>query len=196
MVSAACFSQTARIPLTAIVLDRITLDDETAADLSPTLLEFIFDICNKKNAVPKEDRTGRDELVRLLLTTPSPLPGNPRLEFDHVEIDAKGIERPTEGSSGGTLFSKACYDGDIALLRIFVELLPALAVAPSQVLSDGTTPLHMAVFSKNVDVVRFAAQLPGADAEKKDNDGNTPVSIAQLMQNAEMQAVLEAEATV
>eukprot|EP01062_Namystynia_karyoxenos_P017122 TRINITY_DN1628_c11_g1_i1.p1 TRINITY_DN1628_c11_g1~~TRINITY_DN1628_c11_g1_i1.p1 ORF type:complete len:1232 (+),score=435.44 TRINITY_DN1628_c11_g1_i1:62-3757(+) len=171
VVGAACFSQTARIPLVAIVLPRVGMDADTAEELSDIMQDFVFDICYARSAIPKEDRSGRLELVRALLT------------HDLIRI-APNAEAP----AGGTLFSRACLDGDMELMKLLIEVLPPDATDATHVLEDSTTPLLQAVISKNLGAVNLALSRPGARraVELPDAEGNTPVSMAQLMQRQDI----------
>eukprot|EP01065_Artemidia_motanka_P050005 TRINITY_DN8451_c0_g1_i1.p1 TRINITY_DN8451_c0_g1~~TRINITY_DN8451_c0_g1_i1.p1 ORF type:complete len:1129 (+),score=408.74 TRINITY_DN8451_c0_g1_i1:48-3389(+) len=178
-VSAACFSQTARIPLALAVLPRVHIAGDALEELKDVLREFLFDICYSRRVIPKENRQGREALVRLLLA--------------HDALAGVDFSLPDE--PGGTLWSRACFDGDVGLMHLFMETLPAGATDSAARLEDGGTPLLQAVLSKNIYALRLALSRPGAGAAVTlaDQEGNTPISVAELMQREDMLDMLRAE---
>jgi len=172
----ACFSMSARIPLMLMCLARLELDAEQWDELRDVVQELVFDLCTQKKLFTREIKDGRLDLIRILLT-------HHMVRFDATMESQNG---------GGTIWSRACFDGDVELMQLLCELLPPAAVDSAMVLEDSTTPLLQSVFSRKVEAVQLAYQQPGASAALTiaDSDGNTPRSIAELMQREDMLKIL------
>eukprot|EP00756_Hemistasia_phaeocysticola_P004632 Hpha_TRINITY_DN12925_c0_g2::TRINITY_DN12925_c0_g2_i1::g.164327::m.164327 len=176
VLTTACFSQSARIPLTLLYLTHVELSAEQWDEVREVIRDFVFELCTQRKLQPREEKNGRLDLLRLLLT-------HKMVQFDSTVESEDG---------GGTIWSRACFDGDVELMKLLVEVLPRAGVDSATILHDSTTPLLQAVLSKNVDALRFAYAEPGADSALliADSDGNTPRSMAALMKREDMLAIL------
>ena len=110
----AFFNQQSRIPLTLLLLQELdqcpslhTQLQLTLEDVSPTLVsEFFSDICNRRKQIPRENRSGRNDLVAYLLA--HPLLGG---------FAALSIGEPSE-LDGHNMLTRACRDGDFEVLEV------------------------------------------------------------------------------
>eukprot|EP00755_Sulcionema_specki_P026972 Sspe_Gene.86870::Locus_57666_Transcript_1_1_Confidence_1.000_Length_1742::g.86870::m.86870 len=173
VVVAACYSQLARIPLTAIVLDRIPLK-VVYDEVKDTLQEFFEDICSHKKALPKEIRTGVHTLIRSMAT-------HPVIDLDWNRQDAVGH----------TIFSRCCADGDLLLLDIIRLHAPKGTISPNEVLGDQTTPLMQAVYRNQLDMVKALVSDKNCDANIATEQGSA-LGWAMQLQRTEIAQVLKA----
>lgn len=136
-LACACFfNQTARIPLTLMLLEFVDIAPHET-DLGQMTREFFEDIASEKKAIPKEDRKRRINLLRLLLN----------------ELPDYRFSMDTEGGDGQTFFTRALYEGDLELVKLIVEE-PERIANVNAAKSDSTTPLIQAVLGNNPQVLK------------------------------------------
>ena len=164
VVSSCMFNQQFRIPATALALkfaDRLKLD-EYCDDLQDMWTEFFADITSSKRAIAREDRNGRIQLIRAMVS------------YNGIPID-----QTTEGPDNQTVFSRAAHEGDTELMKV---LLKSGQIDVNRVQSDSTTALIQAVFSGKVDAVQCLADH-GVDPSHKSDDG-TALAIAESLKRS------------
>ena len=134
-----------RVPLLQCVVGNAKLvpnsawqDEEVQEELQDAFKAIVFD------ARPHEDRNGRLDLLRRMLSLP----------YFH-------IDPAEEGAGKQTIMSRAAQDGDCELLRVLVENMGPLCVdaALERVQSDGTTALLQAVSGGHLAAVEYLVSL-------------------------------------
>eukprot|EP01065_Artemidia_motanka_P051621 TRINITY_DN9131_c1_g1_i1.p1 TRINITY_DN9131_c1_g1~~TRINITY_DN9131_c1_g1_i1.p1 ORF type:complete len:618 (+),score=306.52 TRINITY_DN9131_c1_g1_i1:56-1855(+) len=179
VLASACFSQTRRIPLVAKVLasvDLLPFADECA----PLLQEYFEDVASHARAIPKEERGGRPELLRTLLSLPEAL-------------------RPTAcgdpGPDGLTVFARCVSDGDLVLLDLLRTHAPK-SLTPTDELPDGTTPLQHCVLRGRLDVLRELLSMDGCEVDKETGRGGTALGLAEVLRKDDVAAELRRRGAV
>ena len=161
LVSAATFSQTGRIPAVYLLLGtfwesvkRLCAEQEVAVEeLEPILADFFAEVQSSKRAIPKEDRSQRLAVLKLLCELDAPC-----LNLDVVNAQ-----------DGQTAFSRAAHEGDVAVMQLLVDTGKTGDV--NLVLPDGTTALIRAVFSDSLEAVTLVLDRPFVDVQHKAEDG-------------------------
>ena len=167
-VALACFyHQQYRIPLAHIFLTHPSVDlSGCVDDLQPAWQEFFEDIASHKRAIPNEDRSQRDELIKVMLEHPA-----------GFAIDAEIL-----GSDGRTCFTRACAEGDgyvITMLGFNGKIKDVnLRTSPT-----GLTPLMHAVMSRVTDAVLAVFDLGlEVDVNAVSSDaGGSALTIATML---------------
>jgi ankyrin repeat protein len=173
----AMFNQTMRIPTVLTLLhfphrmefSRLKQDKHVVAAWN----EFFADIACRKRAFPNEDRSGRMELLGLMLA-------NPVLAADPSHIDSDQLD----------VFCRAAHDGDVEVLQL-LRKMKAMPANINAVYADGTTILIHAVFSGDASTVDFVLGLPNIDVNVETENGTAlgvarglhrPKSLTQLLE--------------
>eukprot|EP01062_Namystynia_karyoxenos_P017747 TRINITY_DN16566_c0_g1_i1.p1 TRINITY_DN16566_c0_g1~~TRINITY_DN16566_c0_g1_i1.p1 ORF type:complete len:957 (+),score=192.66 TRINITY_DN16566_c0_g1_i1:108-2978(+) len=172
LLAAACFSQTARIPLTAAVLDRVDITP-FADEVTGFLQDFFEDISSLKKLIPSEDCEGRHPLLRRLLT-------------EHRQL----LDLSREDHAGHTVFTRCCRDGDLLLLDLLGSNAPD-TIKPTEPLADGTSGLIQAVIGGHAAMVRELCKAAGAEVDREAATG-TALGVAEALQRKECIAALRA----
>eukprot|EP01065_Artemidia_motanka_P035824 TRINITY_DN43707_c0_g1_i1.p1 TRINITY_DN43707_c0_g1~~TRINITY_DN43707_c0_g1_i1.p1 ORF type:complete len:882 (+),score=221.63 TRINITY_DN43707_c0_g1_i1:58-2703(+) len=172
LVGAACFSQTARIPLVATVLSCEHVDIQSAMeDVQPILQEFFEDIASKKKLIPSEERSGRHPLLHQMLCD------------DRISLDLT-----REDAYGHTVFTRCCYDGDLLLLSMLKEHAMS-TVQPTKALPDGTSALLQSIIRGHTGMVKELVRIPGCDLDQEFDSG-TALGVAEALKRKEVVTVL------
>jgi hypothetical protein len=136
LVSSCFFNQGQRIPLSHLVVASGRIDfTEFADDLAELWQEFFEDVASTKRAIPREDRTGRNELLAAMLA-------NEAMSFDAL----------IDGTDGNTCFSRACAEGDVDVAMLLINHGKVTDVNHAN--ADGMTALMSAVLGNSADVVQ------------------------------------------
>ena len=135
--------------------------------------EFFADVACRRRANPNEERTGRMELLELMLGN-SVIPADP----NHVDSDQLDV------------FCRAAHDGDVELLELLVKMKQFPNI--NKVYGDGTTVLIHAVFSNDSKTVDFVLGMPKIDPNIETENGtalaiaiglNRPKTLVNLLVN-------------
>ena len=135
--------------------------------------EFFADVACRRRANPNEERTGRMELLELMLGN-SVIPADP----NHVDSDQLDV------------FCRAAHDGDVELLELLVKMKQFPNI--NKVYGDGTTVLIHAVFSNDSKTVEFVLGMPKIDPNIETENGtalaiaiglNRPKTLVNLLVN-------------
>eukprot|EP01059_Diplonema_ambulator_P034930 TRINITY_DN8067_c0_g1_i2.p1 TRINITY_DN8067_c0_g1~~TRINITY_DN8067_c0_g1_i2.p1 ORF type:complete len:337 (+),score=99.94 TRINITY_DN8067_c0_g1_i2:737-1747(+) len=177
VVASAVYSQTARVPLSRIVLTEIKYEDHID-EVQRYFNELFTNITTEAQRKNKEDLTGLYELLEALIV------------HDGIKIDLSATD-----SSEMTVLGRCCASGDMQLLELLATHKPDI-VRPTDELPDGTTPMIQAIIKDKVDVVKRLLTFPNCDVDKESKLG-TALGLAEAMKRAEIEALLrDAGATV
>ena len=165
IVQTACYNQSCRIPLvnTLFKYDTNVLKFEKhKEELDDVWQEFFVDIASSKKAIPREDRSGRMEVLTKLVMHP------------HIVINYE-----SEGADGDSIFTRAANEGDLDVLRLLLEKNKIKNV--NAVLSDNCTALIRATFRNHVACVKLLLLQPGIDKSHACSEG-TALQLAKTLQ--------------
>jgi len=157
-VAAACFfNQSARIPLTFMLLQLVDLTPY-ADEIGDMLREFFVDIASDKKAIPKENRTLKMLLLRQI--------------FVHMPWVAVDVEQ--EGPDGQTVFTRALNEGDVDVVELLLEREPCVITDINRKLQvDGSTALIQAVIGNHFTAVSLLfSKFPTVDVSIRSENGN------------------------
>eukprot|EP00756_Hemistasia_phaeocysticola_P042145 Hpha_TRINITY_DN16953_c4_g2::TRINITY_DN16953_c4_g2_i2::g.52601::m.52601 len=170
LVAAACFSQTARIPLVSAVLSGVDFT-EVMDEVVPVLQEFFEDVATLSRLIPVEDKEGRHPLLRQLMTD-----------------ERFTIDLTREDGAGDTVFSRCCKDGDMLFLDMLRAKAPEI-IRPSGKLGNGTTPLILAIVGGHIEMVRVLARIPDTDLDQEVECG-TALGVAEALKRDDIARIL------
>ena len=168
LLSLAFYNQSVRIPCTLLVLNSGRVDlGAIVDDIQDPLQEFFEDVASAKRAIPREDRKERMELLETIIGFTGG-EGLPKLDPE------------SEGPDGQTVFTRACFEGDLPLVELLLKSdLCGDVGAPR---SSGSTALMAAVVGNSVDVVQHLLKLPAVrkSMNYKSKDGSA-MDLARLL---------------
>lgn len=169
----AMFNQSRRIPavMTVMKYEHQLKLDEILDEVLDTWQEFFEDICSQAKSIPREDRTGRMELITLMLH-------HPLLTVDPMK----------EGADGQTAFSRAAKEGDIPLMKL---LLKDSKIDVNKVSTDTTTALIQAVVANEVEAVKLILAQPKINVGHVSQEGSALFLARALHRDAAIVKALE-----
>ena len=176
LISSCFFNQTARIPLTLCVLQqpKSVVDIEPVADdLSLMWQEFFEDVASKKRAIPREDRSGRIELLKVMLETES------------VPLDVEA-----EGSDGQNIIFRAAVDGDKELVDLILSHKPLSDINAKK--TGDMTVFHAAIVGNDVAIVKaLLSKYPEIDVNATCESGTAMDLAVNLGRDAAIVSILK-----
>jgi len=169
----AMFNQSRRIPAVMTVMKyepQLKLE-EIVDEVLDTWQEFFEDICSQAKSIPREDRTGRMELITLMI---------------HHEVLT--VDPMREGADGQTVFSRAAKEGDIPLMKL---LLKECKIDVNKVSTDTTTALIQAVVANEVESVKLILAQPKINVGHVSQEGSALFLARALHRDAAIVKALE-----
>jgi hypothetical protein len=163
LVNAAVTHSSKRIPLCNALLkhhDKLRLSTH-ATHLRASFQDLFDGITNPARTLPGEDRSLRQEVLYRLCSA------------KYITLQ---YEQEFTGSQ--TVFSRACRDGDIDLIRVMVDLRMLRDI--NRIHTNKSTALMQAVVGNQVEIVVFLASDPTVDVTVKSPHG-TALELATKM---------------
>jgi hypothetical protein len=158
LLSSCFFNQTLRIPLALEILKHHpqVFDLATVADeLQPTWQEFFEDVASTKRAMPREDRTGRLQLVERMLSLK-----------DVVPLDIE-----SDGNDGRSILIRAAAEGDLEVMTLLLQHCEVQNVNEPKL--AGLTVFLAAVIGNNLEVIKLLqGKFPTLDLQVVSENGN------------------------